>query len=142
MPTKRGYPHRFDPNQDRLSAPADHDGRPKYMVEVELDILRVYNPGIDKVEQKAEQDKKNLADAVTKEMSPTACPGPSDVRVVIGGVEIGPNGELIKGAIAIADVGRRVSEEATKIIKTPGKAIKDTPSNVAREVHHFFSKVL
>jgi len=83
--------------------------------------------------EKAARDayRKQLADYANT-LPTTRCPEP-DLRLNIGGIEIGPNNELVKYSGDAIKVLNNTFSEAKKIIKTPGKAIQDAPGNIHRE---------
>jgi hypothetical protein len=92
---------------------------------------------------------KRAREAHTKALNQTLttahgqkCPRADDLRVTIAGMEIGPNGEIIKILKTVVDVAGRVKSEATKISKTPGKALADFPGNVAREAENVGKKII
>jgi len=89
----------------------------------------------------ADSVRKQLSDKFASQAMGQRCPSPGDVRVHVGSVEIGPNGEAVKLIGEGADVVHRVDQELEKIAHTPGKALKDAPHNVAHEVHKFFHRL-
>jgi hypothetical protein len=94
-------------------------------------------PAKEKKDPQSEARKKVLAQklaAYAEAMPAPTCPGDMDVRVTIGDIEIGPNGEVIKFTGEVVDFHKRVFEEGKKIITNPGAALRDAPDNIRREV--------
>jgi hypothetical protein len=83
---------------------------------------------------KAQRDayRKQLVE-YARTLPSAKCPDP-ELRLNIGGIEIGPNNELVKYSADAIKLINNTFSEAKKIIKTPGKAIQDAPRNIHREV--------
>ena len=110
-----------------LAADTTDDG---FYISAKLTSLAAAAPDAD--EKAAKEREKNLREAMKKKLDEyartlpePACPSTPDLRINIGDIEIGPNNELVKYSAAALDVINRTFQEGKKIIKTPGKAIKD-----------------
>lgn len=84
--------------------------------------------------EKARADaRRDQLGAYVKAMPQPTCPEKSDLRVSIVGMEIGPNGEIIKAVREAFALAQRTQDEAKKILTKPVDALVDAPGNVARE---------
>jgi hypothetical protein len=78
-----------------------------------------------------------LKDALQQATPSVLCVDDQQLALLVDGIEIGPNNEIVKFVDAMIGAGVRVGEqtlkEADKLRKTPLKSLTDAPGNVRRE---------